>query len=344
MWGYLIFLRTLMDPLPHTMQSSHDRQVPEYRDVLAAHERIRAFIRHTPVLENAALSAELGCHLICKCENLQDIGAFKIRGAMNAVLCLRARGNSADVATHSSGNHGAAVAAAARLDGRRAVVVMPENSVAAKVENVRKQGGRVVFCEANQSAREQGLQRLVDEGLEPIHPYDQHEVICGQGTCALELLEQAPDLDVLLAPVGGGGLIAGCSVVARQIRPELTVIAAEPAGAADTAESFRRGARVTSWQPETLADGLRALVGQLPFDIIRNQVDAVLTVSEEGLLAGMDLVWRHLNLLIEPSSAVVIAAILEHPEQFAGRRVGAILTGGNADLERFPQFTRTPKS
>lgn len=313
------------------MEPAATRSTPDYAAVVAAHERIREHIRCTPVRHAASLDDALGCQLLCKCENLQEIGAFKIRGAVNAVLRLREAGITANVATHSSGNHGAALAAAARLDGRRAVIVMPENSVAAKMDNVRRFGGEVRLCPPGQRAREQGLRALVDQGFVPVHPYDDPDIICGQGTAALELLDQEPGIEVLLTPVGGGGLIAGCAIAARQLRPGIVVVGAEPAGAADTAESLRRGARVTEWQPDTLADGLRALVGELTFPIIRDRVDSVLTVSEQGIVVAMERLWRHLGMLIEPSSATVIAAIMEHPEFFAGRRVGAILTGGNVE-------------
>jgi threonine dehydratase len=324
------------------MEPAASRPTPDHATVAAAHQRIRDHVRRTPVRSAASLDAVLGCRLLCKCENLQEIGAFKIRGAVNAVLRLREAGITADVATHSSGNHGAALAAAARLDGRRAVIVMPQNSVAAKIENVRRFGAEVRLCPPGQQARERGLQELVDAGLVPVHPYDDPDIISGQGTAALELLEEEPNIDVLITPVGGGGLLAGCAIAARHLRPGIRVVGAEPAGAADTAESLRRGERVTEWHPDTLADGLRALVGELTFPIIRDQVNEVLTVSERGIIDGMELVWRHLGMLIEPSSATVIAAIREHPEPFAGCQVGAILTGGNVEPDLAAKLTGAP--
>jgi threonine dehydratase len=312
---------------------------PTFEQIEIAHRSIARHIVKTPVVSDPGLNELLGCDLYLKCENFQGIGAFKIRGAMNAILSLRERGIGADVATHSSGNHGAAVAAAATLDGRGAVIVMPDNAVEVKVHNVQRHGGEVRFCPATQSAREDGLQRLVDDGLVPIHPYDHHEIICGQGTAALEMLRQQPGLDILLAPVGGGGLIAGCSIAAKRLIPGIRVIGAEPLGAADTAESLRRGTRVESWTPDTIADGLRALVGEFTFPIIHELVDDVLTVSEDAILTGMDYVWDTLDMLIEPSSATVIAAIMEHPECFRGRSVGAIISGGNVDLQDFPQYS-----
>lgn len=312
--------------------------LPTIDDVLEAHRRIGPLVRRTPVRTDPGLDRALGCRVHLKCEQLQEIGAFKIRGAMNAVLRLRERGRFADVATHSSGNHGAAVAAAARHDGRGAVVVMPENSVEAKVRNVRRFGGEVVFCAANQAAREQGLERLVGEGLIPVHPYDQFEIIAGQGTVALEFLEQAPAMDTFIAPIGGGGLVSGCAIVCRDRRPDMQLLGVEPEGAAETAASLERGRRVLDWRPETIADGLRATVGALPFRVISQHLDGVLTVSEAGILAGMELLRDHLDMLVEPSSATVIAAILEHPGVFAGRAVGAVLTGGNVDESAFPPF------
>ena len=314
------------------MASTDQDNRPDFQRIQAAHERIQRHIIRTPVVNSPELDRILGCQLYCKCENLQGMGAFKIRGATNAVLRLRERGIASDVATHSSGNHGAALAAAATLDGRQAVVVMPDDCVSAKVHNVRRHGGEVRFCAASQQAREEGLARLVERGMVPVHPYDDEDIICGQGTAALELLKQQPDIDILLAPVGGGGLMAGSAIVARHLRPDMEVIAAEPQGAADTAESMRQGKRVERWQPNTMADGLRALVGALTFPIILDLVDAVLTVQEDNLLVGMKQVNDHLDMLIEPSSATVIAAILEQPERFAGRKVGAIITGGNVEI------------
>ena len=315
------------------MASTDQDNRPDFQRIQAAHERIQRHIIRTPVVNSPELDRILGCQLYCKCENLQGMGAFKIRGATNAVLRLRERGIASDVATHSSGNHGAALAAAATLDGRQAVVVMPDDCVSAKVHNVRRHGGEVRFCAASQQAREEGLARLVEGGMVPVHPYDDEDIICGQGTAALELLKQQPDIDILLAPVGGGGLMAGSAIVARHLRPDMEVIAAEPQGAADTAESMRQGKRVERWQPNTMADGLRALVGALTFPIILDLVDAVLTVQEDNLLVGMKQVNDHLDMLIEPSSATVIAAILEQPDRFAGRKVGAIITGGNVEID-----------
>ena len=321
------------------MTPATEPKLPEFEDLVAAQRRIGKLVRNTPVVSDPGLDKRLGCQLFCKCENLQATGAFKLRGALNAVLRLRELGIAEDVATHSSGNHGAALALAAHHDGRKAHVVMPDDSVDAKVRNVRRHNGEIIFCAPTHESREAGLARLVEQGLVPIHPYDHPDIICGQGTVALEFLEQQPDLEVLMTPVGGGGLVSGSAIAARHVKPGIRVLAAEPAGAADTAESLRRGCRVENWQPETIADGLRALVGKMTFRIIRKMVDEVLTVSEAGILEGMGLVLRHLEMLIEPSSATVIAAIREYPDVFAGQRVGVIFSGGNVDVASFPQFS-----
>jgi threonine dehydratase len=294
----------------------------------------------TPVVTSGELDRQLGCRIWCKCEHLQETGAFKMRGAANAVLRLREMDIDANVATHSSGNHGAALARAARLDGRLAHVVMPRNAVDAKIEAVRGQGAEVIFCEPTQSAREAGLAELVKQGLVPIPPYDHPDIIAGQGTAVLELLQEVRNLDVLLAPVGGGGLVSGSAIAAHGLDRRIEVIAAEPEGASDTAASMHQGSRVSQWQPDTVADGLRALVGVLNFQIIQAEVSRVLTVSEAGILSAMALAHDCLEMAIEPSSATVFAAIREHPEVFRGRRVGLIISGGNVDRSAYPFLAR----
>lgn len=303
--------------------------IPDIADIHLAQARIHDQIRITPVLNDAGFDAALGCRLFCKCEHLQRTGAFKFRGASNAVACLRERHIDGDLATHSSGNHGAALALAASLDGRTAHVVMPDNASAIKIEAVKRYGGKIHFCVPTQAAREAGLALLVDAGYIPVPPYDHSDIIAGQGTAALELLQSNPELELLIAPVGGGGLISGTALVARE--RGLAVFAAEPAGAADTAASMARGQRVESWQANTIADGLRALVGVRNFAIIQQHVTQVLTVTDDEIRSAMALFWAHLRMLIEPSSAVAIAAVRKHPELFAGRRVGAIISGANIE-------------
>jgi threonine dehydratase len=303
--------------------------IPEIADIRLAQARIRDQIRMTPVLNDAGLDAALGCRLFCKCEHLQRTGAFKFRGASNAVACLRERHIDGDLATHSSGNHGAALALAARLDGRTAHVVMPENASSIKIDAVKRYGGKIHFCAPNQAAREAGMAQLVDAAYIPVPPYDHNDIIAGQGTAALELVQSNPELELLIAPVGGGGLISGTALVARD--HGLAVFAAEPAGAADTAASMARGQRVESWQADTIADGLRALVGVRNFAIIQQHVTQVLTVTDDEIRSAMALFWAHLRMLIEPSAAVAIAAVRNLPELFAGRRVGAIISGANIE-------------
>jgi len=319
-----------------TQHAAHP--TPEFADIEAALTRLSGRVRNTPVVRDSVFNGIIGCDAWFKCENLQHTGAFKFRGATNAVLRLSEAGNRGDVATHSSGNHGAALSKAAMADGRKAVIVMPDNSVPVKIAAVRDNGGVITFCAPTQKDREAGLNALVKQGLVAIPPYEHADIIAGQGTAALELFQEQDQLDILLAPVGGGGLISGSGIVARHLNSEIRVIAAEPLGAADTAELFHHGKSIPGYHPVTLADGLRAEVGKLTFSIIRNVVDDVLTVTEAGIVKGVELVKEHLGMIIEPSSATVIAAMLEHPGVFEGKRVGVILSGGNIDRALFPQL------
>ena len=311
-------------------------QIPDLADIFSARQRINGKIRTTPVLTDPQLNAEIGCELWLKCENLQHTGAFKFRGASNAVAILDELGRPGDVATHSSGNHGAALALAASTNNRRAWVVMPENSVRPKVEAVRRNGGEIVFCAPNQQDREKGLAGLVAKGCIPVPPYDHGHIISGQGTVVIEMSEQIPGLDIIITPVGGGGLISGSAIAARALIPGVRVIGAEPEGAADTALSLSQGKRVDHYDVNTIADGLRAIVGVLNFEIIHDNVDEVITVSDEQIIEAMALIWQRFRMLIEPSSATVLAAILASPGTFSGRRVGAVISGGNVDLEHLP--------
>lgn len=318
------------------MKHAPAEQIPNIADILAARQRISGEIRTTPVLSEPLVNEILGCELWLKCENLQRTGAFKFRGASNAIARLDETGVYGDVATHSSGNHGAALALAASIHNRHCHVVMPDNSVKTKVEAVRRNGGEIVFCPASQQDREKGLAELVARGCIPVPPYDHADIICGQGTATIEFSEQCKGLDIIVTPVGGGGLISGSAIAAKALIPSVSVIGAEPRGAADTALSLEQGKRVESFPVDTIADGLRAIVGVLNFKIIQDKVDHVLTVSETGITEAMALVWRHFRILIEPSSATVITAILEYPEVFSGKRIGAVISGGNVDLEQLP--------
>jgi len=305
--------------------------------IRAARERIAGRIRQTPVLENQALNALAGAQLFFKCENFQEGGAFKARGATNAVFALSAQELRGGVVTHSSGNHGAALARAAALRGVRARIVMPKDSSRAKLEAVRRYGGEVQLCEPTLAAREALAATLVaDSGAAFIHPYDDARVICGQGTIALELLEQVPDLDWLLLPVGGGGLASGVAVAAKALRPELRLVAVEPAGADDAQRSFTSGSLAPARQPQTIADGLRGALSARTFELIRQHVDAVVTVSDAAIVLAMRTLWQQLKIIVEASSSVPYAAVQEQLLELGGARVGIILTGGNVDLDQLP--------
>ncbi|PTX95663.1 pyridoxal-phosphate dependent enzyme [Opitutus sp. ER46] len=309
----------------------------DFAAIQAAHARIQPHIHLTPVLTSERLNATSGARLFFKAENFQKVGAFKARGATNAVLALSAEVAARGVATHSSGNHAAALARAARLRGIPAHIVMPSNSSAVKVRAVEGYGGRIVFCAPNQAAREAACAQVIAEtGASLVHPYEDERVIAGQGTATVELLAQVPDLDVVLCPVGGGGLLAGTALASRHLRPGLRVVAVEPAQAGDAAESFRRGERTPWAQNNTIADGLRTNIGTTNFAIMQRAVDDIVTVTEAAIIEAMRTIWQTLKIVIEPSAAVPYAALLESTSAFAGRRVGLILTGGNVDLDALP--------
>jgi threonine dehydratase len=305
--------------------------------IRAAHERIRPYIHRTPVLTSARLDAACGASLFFKCENFQKVGAFKARGATNAVFALDEETARRGVATHSSGNHAAALSRAAKLRGIAAHIVMPSNSPRVKVRAVEGYGGRIVFCEPNQRAREEACARVIEEtGATLIHPFENEQVMAGQGTVAVELMEDVPDLDLILCPVGGGGVLCGTAIAAKTIRPSIKVIATEPAGAADAAESFQQHRLVYQEKKNTIADGLRTNLGAINFALLQEYVDDVVTVSEEGIISAMRTIWETMKIVVEPSAAVPYAAILEERVDFRVKRVGIILTGGNVDLDALP--------
>ncbi len=314
---------------------------PDFAALRAAHERIRPHVHRTPVLTSARLDAAAGGHLHFKCENFQKAGAFKSRGAVNAVFALDAATAARGVATHSSGNHAAALARAAGLRGIPAHIVMPSNSSKAKVRAVEGYGGRLTFCAPTQAAREETCRRIVEEtGATLVHPYENEAVIAGQGTAAIELLQDTPPLDLILCPVGGGGLLAGTAIAARELAPGIRIVATEPAEAADTWRSFRAGEIVPLERTTTIADGLRTTIGRPNFALARRLVDEVVIVSEEAIVAAMRTLWETLKIVVEPSAAVPYAAVLEGRVPLAGRHAGLILTGGNVDLDALPW--RTP--
>lgn len=311
--------------------------LPSFSDVLAAAARIAPYAHRTPVLRSRSLDELTGATLHFKCENLQRVGAFKFRGACNAVFALDETTAARGVVTHSSGNHGAALALAARLRGIPAHVVVPEGGVASKLAAIQAYGATIHRCAANIAAREATTARVQAEtGAILVHPYTDPFVIAGQGTAALELLAETGPLDALLTPLGGGGLVCGSAIAAHGLRPGLAVFGAEPEGAADAYESLRRGQRVTDLVPDTICDGLRGTIGEENLAILRAEAVRVLLVSDAETVAAMRLVWSRLKQVIEPSCATVLAAVLRYPEHFAGKRVGLILSGGNVDLDALP--------
>lgn len=309
----------------------------EFSDIVEAHQRIRDKITRTPVLTSESLDSLAGAELFFKCENLQKTGAFKARGATNAVFSLSESEASAGVVTHSSGNHAAALARAARTRGIPAFIVMPTNAPKAKQESVRRYGGDIVFCEPTMKAREEMAAEVrAKTGAELVHPYNDLRVMAGQGTTAIELLEDVPDLDLILCPVGGGGHLSGIAVATKGISESTRVVGVEPTGADDAARSFRSGTIVPMTSPSTVADGLRATLGELPFREIQDHVDDIVTVTDEAILTAMRKVWEVMKLIVEPSGAVAYAGVTSAPHTDAARRIGVVLTGGNLDLDRLP--------
>jgi threonine dehydratase len=306
-----------------------------------AHARIRPSINRTPVLTSETLDGQAGGALFFKCENFQKIGAFKARGATNAVFQLSEAEAKRGVATHSSGNHAAAVARAAKLRGIPAYIVMPHNVPKAKQESVRRYGAIVELCEPTLASREATVAKVIERtGAQLVHPFNDLRVMAGQGTATLELLEDRPDLDVILCPIGGGGLISGTAVAAKGLKPGIRVIGVEPAGADDAYRSFRSGAIAPMPNPQTIADGLRGALGDKTFAAINEYVDDVVTVSEEAIVRAMRTMWEVLKIVVEPSGAVAYAAVVEGRVDVAGKRVGLIITGGNLDLDSLPWAAR----
>ncbi len=307
---------------------------PTLADVRAAAARIAAYATVTPVLRNDVLNASAGASLHFKCEHLQRGGAFKFRGACNAVWSLSEDEARRGVVTHSSGNHGAALALAAATRGIPAHIVVPEGAVAAKLANIERAGGILHRCAPTIAAREETCAEVQREtGATLVHPYADARVIAGQGTIILELLQQAPDLDAVITPVGGGGLISGCAIALRALAPGIELMGAEPAGADDAFQSLQRGERVTDVVPDTICDGLRATIGAPNFALLREHGVEVVTATDGETRAAMRSIWAELKQTVEPSSALVLAALMKHRERFRDKRVGLVLTGGNVDLD-----------
>jgi threonine dehydratase len=306
-------------------------------DIRTAQQRLAGYVVRTPVLENALLNAACGARLHFKCENLQETGAFKARGAANAIFARSAADLRFGVVTHSSGNHGAALARAARQRGVPARVVMPHNCSAAKLAAVRTYGGQITLCEPTLAAREAAAAQLIAAtGALFVHPYDDPYVIAGQGTIALEFLEQVPQLQWLLCPIGGGGLAGGIAVTAKSLRPDIRVVAVEPASADDAYRSFQSGELAPPRPSTTIADGLRGALSARTFGLLRRHVDAVVTVDEQAIVQAMRELWRNLRLIVEASAAVPYAAIAEGKLEVAGAQVGIVLSGGNVDIDALP--------
>lgn len=311
--------------------------LPTIADVRAAALRIQPRLHRTPVLTNSSLDSLTGVSLFFKCENLQKTGAFKARGAANAVFQLSPEASSKGVATHSSGNHGAALALAASWRGIPAYIVMPENSSSVKLRAVEAYGGKVITFAPTLDSREEAVARVLQEtGATFLPPYDHPHIIAGQGTAALELLEDVSGLDVVMAPVGGGGLLSGASLVVKSLETSAETWGAEPALANDAYLSLQNGRIMPVQSTQTIADGLRTSLGELTYALISQHVSRILTVSEEDIIKAMRLLWERMKIVVEPSGAVPMAAVLAHREVLAGKRVGLILSGGNVDLERLP--------
>ncbi len=307
------------------------------KTIAEAADRIKFYIHRTPVLSSSLINEIIGAEIHFKCENFQKAGAFKGRGAHNVLFSLSDSEIRNGVITHSSGNHAGALALAAKTRGTQAYIVMPETAPAVKVAAVKAYGGQITFCKPTLEARESTL-REVQKKNHPVevHPYNDEKIIAGQATAAREFFEEHPDLDILLAPVGGGGLLSGTALSTKHFSPSTQVIAAEPKGADDAYRSFTSGEFVPSQNPQTIADGLLTSLGSITFPIIKDLVSDILTVEEASIVRAMKLIWERMKIIVEPSSAVPLAAVLENPSRFRGKKTGIILSGGNVDLNKLP--------
>lgn len=311
--------------------------IPTIEDMLEARERIAPYIHKTPVLTSKFINGLVGAELFFKCENLQKAGAFKARGASNAVFGLSDEQASKGVATHSSGNHGTCLSYAAGRRGIPCTVVMPRTAPEAKKDAVKGYGGVVVECEPSTSSRESVFSQVVAEsGAEFVHPYNDWRVIAGQATCSAELIEQVEGLDAVIAPIGGGGMVSGACLTLSHLAPQIKIYAAEPLNADDAARSFRAGEIIADDAPLTVADGLKVPLKDLTWHFVRNHVTDIFTATEEEIIDAMKLIWKRMKIVVEPSSAVPLAVILKNKELFAGQRVGIIVTGGNVDIDKLP--------
>jgi threonine dehydratase len=311
--------------------------IPELDDIISAEKRIDRFINHTPVLSSGQMNRIFDSELFFKCENFQKVGAFKFRGATNAVLSLSEKEKTLGVVTHSSGNHAAALTLAAAQNGVKAYIVMPETAPAVKKNAVAGYGADITFCKPTLQAREETATMIMkNTGATLVHPYDNFNVICGQGTAALELMEEKPNLDIVIVPIGGGGLMSGSSTCVKGINNKISVVGAEPLNANDAYLSFNTGKLHPSINPVTIADGLLTSLSELTFSIIRKRVDIIFTAKEESIIECMQLIWERMKIIVEPSSAIVLAVIKENPEYFRGKKVGLLISGGNVDFRKLP--------
>jgi len=307
------------------------------KDIQHAYDRINPYIHRTAILTNRSLNNLTGAELFFKCENFQRAGSFKIRGATNAVELLEQKNLDRGVVTTSSGNHGAALSMAVTRRGGSVTVVMPKNTPTVKVKNVKRNGGKIVWCDPNQASRENTLDELIHTtGAVPIHPYNNEQIIAGQGTAALELLEDQPDLDCIISPVSGGGLLSGTLCYTKRINSKVDVFGAEPIEADDAFRSWTLGKIVSNATTDTICDGLRAQVGTITFPIIQKYVDNIFTVSEEDIISAMRMIWERMKIIIEPSCSITLAAVLKQKSKFKNSKVGLILSGGNVDLNQLP--------
>ena len=308
-----------------------------YNDIEKAHQRISDHIHNTPILTSDSLDNELGSNLFFKCENFQKTGSFKIRGATNSILQLNDTEIKNGIITTSSGNHGAAVAFIADKIGTSSKIIMPNNTPKNKIENVQRYGGEIFYCEPNIQSREDALEKMIQKsGGSIIHPYNDEKIIAGQGTAAKELIEKVPDLDAIICPVSGGGLLSGTLLAAKNLKPGIKVFGAEPENADDTYRSILNNKIMSNETTDTIADGLRAQVGTVTFPIIKENVDKILLVSEEMIISSMYMIWQRLKIIIEPSCSIVLAALMLNSNKFLNKKVGLILTGGNYDLKQIP--------
>jgi threonine dehydratase len=307
------------------------------KEIELAHDRIRSFIHRTPILTNKSLNELSRASLYFKCENFQKVGAFKIRGATNTVEQLSQAEIEKGVATTSSGNHGAALSMAVTRRGGKTKVVMPNNTPKIKVNNVERNGGEVVWCEPEQSSRESVLADLVEQtGAIVVHPYNDERIVAGQGTCAKELMEDEPNLDMIVCPVSGGGLLGGTLLSAKGINSDILVFGAEPSEADDAYRSLEKGEIVANETIDTICDGLRAQIGTITFPIIQKHVDGIIRVTEEEIIEAMKMIWKRMKIIVEPSSAITLGALLKNKDMLSNKRVGLILSGGNVDLNQLP--------